>query len=228
MQSTGSLFEGIILPSIESGDGTTLRKCSPLGIVKPVKGPIWSFRRGKENTTVVKELLEDAIERGLDREERYLTVVEGSRERRTEVRPVLGIEPKHCHMMAAEKLRADDTPVPVLAPGRGKTRTGRLWTYVRDDRPAGDTTPTAMWFAYPPDRKAEHPKAHLNNFTGTLQADGYAGYDQVYEGGGIQEAGSMANVKRKLCDLHRAHKSPVEAEALERIGALYAIEKDIR
>ncbi len=125
MQSTGSLFEGIILPSIESGDGTTLRKCSPLGIVKPVKGPIWSFRRGKENTTVVKELLEDAIERGLDREERYLTVVEGSRERRTEVRPVLGIEPKDCHVMAAEKLCADDTPVPVLTPGRGKTKAGR-------------------------------------------------------------------------------------------------------
>jgi hypothetical protein len=67
----------------------------------------------------------------------------------------------------------------VLAPGNGKTKTGRLWTYVRDDRPAGDRTPPAVWFAYTPDRKGEHPKEHLSRFTGTLQADGYAGYDQV-------------------------------------------------
>ena len=68
--------------------------------------------------------------------------------------------------MAAEKLHADDTPVPVLAPGNGKTKTGRLWTYVRDDRPAGDQTPPAVWFAYTPDRKGEHPQAHLSKFTG--------------------------------------------------------------
>src|SRR5258708_28316013 len=74
------------------------------------------------------------------------------------------------HVMSANKLHADDTPVPVLAPGNGKTKTGRLWTYVRDDRPAGDATPPAVWFAYTPDRKGEHPKAHLGNFTGTLQA----------------------------------------------------------
>ena len=132
------------------------------------------------------------------------------------------------HVMAAEKLHADDTPVPVLAPGRGQTKTGRLWTYVRDDRPAGDTTPPAVWFTYTPDRKGEHPKAHLSNFTGILQADGYAGYDQVYEGGDIQEAGCLAHVRRKFYDLYVAHKSPVAAEALERIGALYAIEKEIR
>jgi hypothetical protein len=130
--------------------------------------------------------------------------------------------------MPAEKLHADDTPVPVLAPGRGKTKTGRLWTYVRDDRPAGNTTPPAVWFTYTPDRKGEHPKAHLSNFTGTLQADGYAGYDQVYEGGGILEAGCLAHVRRKFYDLHVAHKSPVAAEALERIGALYVLEKEIR
>jgi Transposase IS66 family len=65
------------------------------------------------------------------------------------------------HVMKAEKLHADDVPVPVLAPGLGKTKTGRLWTYVRDDRPAGDATPPAVWFAYSPDRKGEHPKEHL-------------------------------------------------------------------
>src|ERR1700688_3372741 len=132
------------------------------------------------------------------------------------------------HVMAGGKLHADDTPVPVLAPGNGKTKTGRLWTYVRDDRPAGDATPAAVWFAYSPDRKGEHPKAHLSEFTGTLQADGYAGFDAVYETGHIQEAACWAHVRRKFYDLHVAHKSQVAAEGLERIAALYAVEKEIR
>ena len=93
------------------------------------------------------------------------------------------VEALRRHVMSAEKVHADDTPVPVLAPGLGKTKTGRLWTYVRDDRPAGDQTPPAVWFAYSADRKGEHPKAHLSNFTGTLQADGYAGFDQLYQTG---------------------------------------------
>ena len=138
------------------------------------------------------------------------------------------VEALRRHIMAANKLHADDTPVPVLAPGNGKTKTGRLWAYVRDDRPAGDTTPAAVWFAYTPDRKGEHPQAHLSNFTGTLQADGYAGFDQIYEAGRIQEAACWAHVRRKFYDLHAAHKSPVAAEAMQRIGALYAIEKEIR
>jgi len=138
------------------------------------------------------------------------------------------VEALRRQVMSAEKLHADDTPVPVLAPGNGKTKTGRLWTYVRDDRPAGGATPPAVWFGYTPDRRGEHPRVHLKEFTGTLQADGYAGYDQVYEGGRIQEAGCMAHVRRKFYDLHVAHNSPVAAEALERIGALYAIEKEIR
>ena len=130
--------------------------------------------------------------------------------------------------MAGEKLHADDTPVPVLAPGNGKTKTGRLWTYVRDDRPCGDKTPPAVWFVYTPDRKGEHPKAHLSAFTGTLQADGYAGYDAVYEAGRVKEAACMAHVRRQFFDLYEAHKSPVAKEALERIAALYAIEEEIR
>jgi transposase len=137
------------------------------------------------------------------------------------------VEALRRHVMAAEKLHADDTPVPVLAPGNGKTKTGRLWTYVRDDRPAGDRTPPAVWFAYTPDRKGEHPKAHLSKFQGTLQADGYAGFEQIYEGGHIQEAACWAHVRRKFYDLEQAHKSPVAKEALGRIGALYAMEKDI-
>jgi transposase len=138
------------------------------------------------------------------------------------------VEALRRHVMAGEKLHADDTPVPVLAPGNGKTKTGRLWTYVRDDRPAGDVTPPAVWFAYTPDRKGEHPKAHLSAFTGTLQADGYAGYDAVYEDGRVREVACMAHVRRQFFDLYEAHKSPVAKEALERIAALYAIEEEIR
>jgi hypothetical protein len=138
------------------------------------------------------------------------------------------VEALRRHVMAGNKIHGDDTPVPVLAPGRGKTKTGRLWTYVRDDRPAGDATPPAVWYCYTPDRKGEHPKAHLGEFTGTLQADAYAGYERVYEDGRIQEAACWAHVRRKFYDLLVAHKSPVAAEAIERIAKLYAIEDEIR
>src|SRR5271163_3067149 len=138
------------------------------------------------------------------------------------------VEALRRHVMTAQKVHADDTPVPVLAPGLGKTKTGRLWTYVRDDRPAGDQTPPAVWFAYSPDRKGEHPQVHLRQFKGTLQADGYAGFEQIYATGRIQEAACWAHVRRKFYDLQVAHKSPVAAEALERIAALYAIEKQIQ
>jgi transposase len=138
------------------------------------------------------------------------------------------IEVLRRYVTASAKLHADDTPVPVLAPGNGKTKTGRLWTYVRDDRPAGDTTPPAVWFAYSPDRKGEHPERHLREFRGTLQADAYAGFQQLYENGRIQEAACWAHVRRKFYDLQQAHASPVASEALERIAALYGIEKEIR
>jgi hypothetical protein len=138
------------------------------------------------------------------------------------------VEALRRHVMGAAKLHADDIPVPVLAPGLGRTKTGRLWTYVRDDRPAGDGTPPGVWFAYSPDRKGEHPQGHLRHFSGTLQADGYAGVDKVYETGRIREAACWAHVRRKFYDLHIAHHSPVAQEALERIVALYAIEREIR
>jgi transposase len=116
----------------------------------------------------------------------------------------------------------------VLAPGTGKTKTGRLWTYVRDDRPAGDTAAAAVWFAYSPDRKAEHPERHLRDFRGALQADAYAGFNQLYVGGRIQEVACWAHVRRKFYELEQAHASPIATEALERIGQLYAIESEIR
>src|SRR6266536_277123 len=138
------------------------------------------------------------------------------------------VEALRRYVTAAGKLHADDTPVPVLAPGQGKTKTGRLWTYVRDDRPAGDHAAPAVWFAYSPDRKGEHPARHLEKFRGTLQADAYAGFNQLYEDGRIEQAPCWAHVRRKFYDLEQAHASPVAREALVRIGALYGIEETIR
>ena len=131
------------------------------------------------------------------------------------------------YVMGAKKLHGDDTPVPVLCPGRGTTKQGRLWTYVRDDRPAASTEPAAVLFRYSPDRKGERPKAHLASFVGILQADAYAGFDRLY-GERIQEAACWAHVRRKFYDIHVAHTSPIAAEALERIGRLYGIEAEIR
>jgi transposase len=132
------------------------------------------------------------------------------------------------HVLAAAKIHADDTPAPVLAPGNGKTRTGRLWTYVRDDRPAGFSTARAVWFAYSEDRKGEHPRRHLKNFKGALQADAYSGFHHLYGDGVIYEVACWAHTRRKFHDIHVAHASPTTTEALARIGALYGIEEQIR
>src|SRR5580692_3701039 len=132
------------------------------------------------------------------------------------------------YVLGAGKLHGDDVPVPVLEPGNGKTKTGRLWTYVRDDRPAGSEEPAAVWFAYSPDRKGEHPARHLEKYAGVLQADGYAGFNKLYEKGRIVEAACWAHVRRKFHDLYQAHRSPIAKEALERIAQLYGIEQEIR
>jgi transposase len=132
------------------------------------------------------------------------------------------------HVMSAEKLHADDTPVPVLEPGKGRTRTGRLWTYVRDERSAGQTTAPAAWFAYTPDRSGKHPVQHLADFKGTLQADAYAGFNRLYDSGDVKEAACWAHVRRKFFDIEQAHASPLAGEALKRIAELYAVEHEIR
>src|SRR5262252_3366216 len=138
------------------------------------------------------------------------------------------VEALRSYVLSTEKLHGDDVPVPVLEPGTGKTKTGRLWTYVRDDRPAGSDAPSAVWFAYSPDRKGEHPSNHLQNYRGILQADGYAGFNKLYETDRIAEAACWAHVRRKFFELHQGHGSPLAKEALERIAQLYAIEKEIR
>ena len=132
------------------------------------------------------------------------------------------------YVLAAQKVHADDTPVPVLDPGRGKTKTGRVWTYVRDDRPAGSRDPPAVWYRYSPDRKAQHPGLHLHKFCGILQADAYSGFSALYESGRILEASCWAHARRHFYDLYVANRSPIAAEAIQRIAMLYAIEREIR
>lgn len=132
------------------------------------------------------------------------------------------------HVMAGERVHADDTTVPVLEPGLGKTRTGRLWVYVRDDRPFTGPAPPAVLYRYTPDRKGEHPREHLREFRGILQADGYAGFAGLYGDGRVVEAACLAHARRKFFDEHVRNQSLIAAEALHRIAALYAIEKEIR
>jgi transposase len=131
------------------------------------------------------------------------------------------------HVFGSGKLFADDTPIPVLDPGRGRTRTGRLWVYVRDDRPWNGPDPPAAVYFYSPDRRAERPAAHLNRFHGILQVDGYAGFETL-TGGNIVLAACWAHARRKFYDIHQATSSPIAAEALRRIARLYAIEAEIR
>lgn len=130
--------------------------------------------------------------------------------------------------MSSHKVQAHDTPIGVLAPGNGKTKKARLWTYVRDDRPAGCTTPAAVWFAYSADRKGQYPRAHLKSFSGILQADGYAGFAQLYATGAIKEAACWAHARRKFYDVYKDQTSSLAAEALQWIAALYVIESEIR
>ena len=141
------------------------------------------------------------------------------------VRPL--VDAVGAHVMAAERVHADDTTVPVLDPGGDTTKTGRLWCYVRDDRPFGGNAAPAVLYRYSPDRKGLHPREHLTSFRGILQADGYAGYAGLYDRG-VTEAACWAHARRKFFDVHAATQSPVAQEALQRIAALYAIEDEIR
>lgn len=131
--------------------------------------------------------------------------------------------------MAGITLHGDDTPVPVLAPGAGKTKTGRLWVYLRDERPHAGPAPPAVVYRYSADRKGEHPRQHLAPFRGFLHADGYAGFGALYRADGgkpaaVAEVFCWSHVRRKFHDLHLTG-SPLAKEALDRIGRLFDIER---
>ena len=131
-------------------------------------------------------------------------------------------------IFASRTLFADDTPIPVLDPGRGRTRTGRLWVYARDERPWAGLDPPAAVYFYSPDRRAERPATHLAHFSGILQVDGYAGFEQLTARGTISLAACWAHTRRKFYEVHEATGSPIAAEALRRIAELYAVEREIR
>lgn len=126
------------------------------------------------------------------------------------------------------KLFADETTAPVLDPGRGRTKTGQLWAYARDDRPWDGADPPGVAYVYAPDRKAIRPIAHLAGFKGVLQVDGYVGYRALAERGDVELAFCWSHVRRRFYELAAAGPAPIASEALERIRALYEIEKTIR
>jgi len=134
------------------------------------------------------------------------------------------------HVLAGPVLHADDTPVPVLAPGRGQTKTGRLWVALRDERPWSGAAPPAAFYRYSPDRKGEHAEALLGKCRGFLHADAYAGFNGLYEPdpktkhARLIEVACWSHARRKIYDVHVATAAPLAKEALERIAELFAIE----
>lgn len=131
-------------------------------------------------------------------------------------------------LKASPKLFADETTAPVLDPGRGKTKTGQLWAYARDDRPWQGGDPPGVAYLYAPDRKAERPIAHLAGFAGILQVDGYGGYRVLADKSDVTLAFCWAHVRRRFYELAVAGPAPIASEALKRIAELYKIEDDIR
>ena len=142
------------------------------------------------------------------------------------------LRPVHARLLgklkASPKLFADETTAPVLNPGRGKTKTGQLWAYARDDRPWDGADPPGVAYVYAPDRKAERPIAHLAGFTGILQVDGYGGYRVLADKSGVTLAFCWAHVRRRFYELAAAGPAPIASEALKRIAKLYKIEDGIR
>ena len=136
------------------------------------------------------------------------------------------------HVMAGKVIHADDTPVKVLAPGNGTTKTGRFWAYLRDERPHLGSAPPAVFYQFTPDRKGEHCRTHLAAFSGHLHADGFSGFAQLYERAGakpgpIIEIGCWSHVRRGFFDVFESNGSPIAKEALEKIGVLFDIERPI-
>jgi transposase len=132
------------------------------------------------------------------------------------------------NVFASDHLFADDTPVPVLDPGRGRTKTGRLWVYAREQRPWAGPEPPAAVYLFEPDRKAERPASHLEHFKGVLHVDGYAGFERLTGKGDIILAACWAHTRRKFYEVVHATNAPLAEEALRRIGELYAIEAEVR
>ena len=125
-------------------------------------------------------------------------------------------------------LFADDTPVKMLVPGNKKTKTARVWTYVRDERPWSGQSPPCAWYQFTIDRKGEHPVNHLSGYKGWVHADGYSGFNGLFGETKASEMACMAHVRRKFVDVFTAQGSAIAEEAILRIRELYIIEKNVR
>lgn len=132
------------------------------------------------------------------------------------------------HILKGQALFADDTPVKMLAPGSGKTRTARLWAYVRDERPGAGEAHPAAWYQFSPDRKGARPREHLANYAGFMHADGYAGFNDLYRTGKVTEVACRAHIRREFVDIHKSPGSAIAEEAIKRIAKLYGVEKEVR
>ena len=132
------------------------------------------------------------------------------------------------HVLRGDAIFADDTPVKLLCPGAGKTKTARLWAYARDERPWAGDAPPAAWYQFSPDRKGIRPGQHLARYQGWMHADGYAGFEELYRSGKVHEVACMAHIRRKFVDVHKAQGSAIAEEAIKRIAQLYAVEKGAR
>ena len=132
------------------------------------------------------------------------------------------------HVLSGRATFADDTPVGMLSPGAGKTKTTRLWAYVRDERPWASQAPPAAFYRFSRDRKGEQPTEHLQNYSGWMHADGYAGFNELYRSGRIREVACMAHIRRKFVDVFKSQGSAIAEEAIKRIASLYGIEKEVR
>ena len=135
------------------------------------------------------------------------------------------------HVTGNARVFADDTPLPTLERGRGRTMDGRLWAYAVDDRACGGTGPPAVAYLYAPDRKGIRPATHLAGFRGVMQVDGYGGFKTLERGrndGSVVLAFCWAHLRRRFFEIHAGTASPIAAEALLRIGEIYAIEREIR
>jgi len=131
-------------------------------------------------------------------------------------------------VLASSHLFADDTSVPVLDPGRGKTKTGRLWVYARDERGFGGEAPPIAVYLFEPDRKAERPITHLERFSGVLHVDGYAGFETLAERKDVVLAACWVHTRRNFYEVASCTGSPIAEDVLRRIGDIYKVEKDIR
>jgi transposase len=132
------------------------------------------------------------------------------------------------HVLGGPAVFVDDTPIELQAPGEGRTRTARIWTYVRDERPWLGPDPPAACYRFSVDRRDEHPADHLAGYQGWRHADGYAGFNELFRSGGVREVACLAHVRRKFVDVFHSEGSAIAGEAIRRIAGLYAVEKEGR